>query len=398
MGPFCMKKFSLISHVLPPDWSGQSIVLGRIFKDIDPASYVLISSRQSDCKNKNTENELSGKYYYLKSFFPMSSRSQYHGFRKFLLPLELLSRTIQIIKIVRQEACICIVACSGDLLDIPSAYFAGLITNRKVIPYYFDDFVFQWSNPIAQYCAKIIEKLVFKRTSQVIVPNEFMKETIDQRQHVKSTIVRNPTLPVSVGIKPIKSDLIRKKQIVFTGSIYHTNLTAFQTLVAAMDKLKDKNVEMKLYTAQSVDLLRNTRITGDNIKINNYAPSTEITQEQQQADILFIPFSFDSNVSEVIRTSSPGKLADYLSSGVPILAFVPSNSYVAWFLKKHQCGFVIENNDPVELANGIVELLTNDQLRKKIVLNAFGIASDEFTCRNSTMNFLGEISKTLEIS
>lgn len=388
-----MDKFAIVSHVFPPSWSGQSVVLGRLLKDIDPESYILISHKNNDIDNKNCENELSGKHFFIKTLYSSPNKSPYHGFRIFLLPIEFIIRTTQIIKIVRNEKCNCIIACSGDLLNIPSAYYAGMINHQKVIPYYFDDFVFQWANPIAQIFAKIIEKLVFKRTSQVIVPNEFMKETIDKRQHLNSTIIRNPINPDLNGNKPIISISKDETEIVFTGAIYHVNLAAFRTLIAAMDILGETKIGLNLYTAQSSYFLKSENIFGKNINFFSYASAKEVVVNQQQADILFIPFSFDSILPEVIRTSSPGKLADYLSSGVPILAFVPPDSFVAWFLKKYQCGFVVDKNDPLELAKGIQELINDDQLCKNIVQNATRIAAIEFDYHNASKRFLEVISK-----
>lgn len=391
-----MDKFAIVSHVFPPSWSGQSVVLGRLLKDIDPESYILISSKKNDIKNKNTDIDISGKHFLAKSLYSSSNKNPYHGFRVLLLPIELIIRSTQIIKIVRNEKCNCIIACSGDLLNIPCAYFAGKFSNHKVIPYYFDDFVFQWANPIARYFAKIIEKLVFKRNTQVIVPNEFMKEVIEQRQHINSTIIRNPINPDSDRNKPNKNISTDETHIVFTGAIYHVNLAAFRTLIAAMDILSETRIGLNLYTAQSVHFLKSENILGKNINLFSHASAKEIAVNQQQADILFIPFSFDSILSEVIRSSSPGKLADYLSSGVPILAFVPPDSFVAWFLKKHQCGFVVDKNDPLELAKGIQELINNDQLRKIIVQNAIKIAANEFDYHKASKTFLEVISKTHE--
>lgn len=388
-----MNKFAIVSHVFPPSWSGQSVVLGRLFKDIDPKSYILISSKNNDKYNEYSDDYLSGKYLFVKSLFSSSIKNPYHGFKVLLLPIELILRATQIIKIVRNEKCNCIIACSGDLLNIPCAYYAGLITQRKVIPYYFDDFVFQWANPIAHYFAKIIEKLVFRKNLQVIVPNEFMKATIDQRQHLNSTIIRNPTNPDwDCNISRIinSTDITH---IVFTGAIYKVNLAAFRTLIAAIDILRESKILLDLYTSQSADFLKSEKIIGQNINLFSYATSKEIIADQQQADILFMPFSFDSILPEVIRTSSPGKLADYLSSGVPILAFVPPNSFVAWFLKKNRCGYVVDKNDPLELAKGIQELINDDQLRKNIVQNAISVAANEFDYHKASRTFLEVISK-----
>lgn len=391
-----MKKFALVSHVLPPSWSGQSVVLGRILRDIDPSLFILLSTVDYQKAETNSSNKLDAKFFHIKILRLPSLFYRFGFLNWFIIYLDLYYRALQIAKTVNREKCKSIVSCSGDLLDIPSAYLASILTGIQVIPYYFDDYVFQWPDPSFRNFAQKFEKKIFSRRSTVIVPNEFMKEELRIRQNVVASIVRNP-VDSDLGIDNPKTSISTKEiRILYTGAIYHVNITAFHTLLKAINTIKDLHIGLHLYTAQSGEYLINEGIKGDFVHINSHASAKETALAQQQANILFVPFSFDSTVPEVICTSAPGKLADYLSSGVPILAFVPPNSFVAWFLKQHQCGMVIDQNNPHALAKGIVEIARNEELRKTFVQNAQNLAKEEFDANKASKNFINIITKQMD--
>lgn len=393
-----LRKFALVSHVLPPSWSGQSVVLGRLFKDTDPESFILISNKKYDDENKISQNGVAVKYYYLRSLLNTFILSRLPGFRRFFYYFEVLYRSKQIARIVSQENCDCIVACSGDLIDIPAAYLAGLKNNKKVIPYYFDDYVFQWADTFSRKFAHKYEDLIFKINQTAIVPNEYMKDELFKRQKINASIVRNPVNPESESDKSKHSFLSNGIKIVYTGAIYHVNTAAFRTLLTCLKTINEINIEVHLYTAQPVEFLLKEGISGNNIQLHSHASETETALAQQQASILLIPFTFNSTVPEVIRTSAPGKLADYLASGVPILAFVPPDSFVAWFLKRHQCGMVIEEDNPIALAKGITKLLSDPQLREMIINNGLKLVREEFSVKKACEEFMNTISRTIDNS
>jgi glycosyltransferase involved in cell wall biosynthesis len=108
-------------------------------------------------------------------------------------------------------------------------------------------------------------------------------------------------------------------------------------------------------------------------------PYGEILERQRKADILFLPLAFESPIPQVIRTSAPGKLGEYLASGRPLLAHVPANSFVAYYFKKHQCGFIVDQNNPDELAAEIKKIIVNPDGQNEIVRNARRQASLDFS-------------------
>jgi glycosyltransferase involved in cell wall biosynthesis len=149
-------------------------------------------------------------------------------------------------------------------------------------------------------------------------------------------------------------------------------------VIAALDRVRVPNILLHVYTAQPKEYLQLLGIGGSRLVHHPHAPSDEVERIQRAADILLVPFDFESPAAEVIRTAAPGKLGDYLSSGTPILAVVPPDSFVAWYLRQYECGFIVDKADVVTVAEAIRRLLRDSELRAKLVANAAARARIDF--------------------
>jgi glycosyltransferase involved in cell wall biosynthesis len=96
------------------------------------------------------------------------------------------------------------------------------------------------------------------------------------------------------------------------------------------------------------------------------------------SDILFLPLEFETPIPELIRTSAPGKLGEYLASGRPVLAHVPANSFVAHYLGKNQCGQVASENDPASLKNHMLKLINDERYCREMTHRARQMAKLDF--------------------
>ena len=74
---------------------------------------------------------------------------------------------------------------------------------------------------------------------------------------------------------------------------------------------------------------------------------------QRNADILFLPLAFNSPYPEIIKTSSPGEIGEYLAGKKPILVHAPSDSFISWYFRKYNCGCVVDDDDSEKLAAAI---------------------------------------------
>lgn len=398
-------KFVIVSHILPPSPSGQAVMLYRLLSDLHPSQYCLISKhnyRDSYFFEKNWMNKLAGKYYsygnilkmMLGSFYfiftPLKLvnigiflinkywRKRFHwipGIRELVqlvrINLEILIHTILISYVVKKENCTVVIACTGDIRDLPAAFLASKLSGVSFVIYSFDDFVFQWSGiyrDVRFSYAKRITPVIFRKANTVIVTNEMLKKEYHKRYGIKSKVIYNPTLkprpmPYTSVQKPLDKNEIN---LVFTGAIYTPHYDAFANLVSALFLLEKPNVRLHLFTAQPIKELENQGLIGPKIVYHPHTPYHRVHEILKQADVLFLPLGFKTPYPELIKTSFPGKMVDYLQAGKPILVHALKDSFVAWYFKTHRCGVVVDKNDPFELMENLSKLLADSKKQKQL--------------------------------
>jgi glycosyltransferase involved in cell wall biosynthesis len=378
-------KLAIVSHILPPSWSGQAMSLYRLLADAAPDRYCLISRQEyrADEPSFDDKLRLSGTYRHLhpEPQLPTGQRFGIGRMTRYVnLRYRIARRAQSISAIIRQENCGVVIACSGDPADPPAAYRAS---RQLGLPFYlhaFDDYAKQWVDPHLRSFARNAERNIMKGTAGVIVPNEFMGQVYVERYGVETILVHNPSLSMgteegSPGAWPTRRGEIR---IVYTGAIYHAQADAFRNLLTALEMLDRSDLHVHVYTAQTRNQLDHAGIRGS-IEIHEHLSPTESRAVQQKADVLFLPLAFSSPIPEIVRTSAPGKMGEYLASGRPVLVHAPADSYVSWYFKEHDCGIVVDDDDPRALASGISSIIEDRSMRKRLIANAQAAAKRDFS-------------------
>jgi glycosyltransferase involved in cell wall biosynthesis len=380
-----MKKFALISLALPPSQSGQSMVLYHLLKQFDPENYCLITLKNFHLyKNQgNCSTQLAAKYYFLPPDYQVIRLITYIAsavHSKRLLEFILNIRKNQFKKILRKEHCEAVIGCTGgDLFDPPAAFLAGKELGIPFIFYNFDFYSRQWTHPILRAFSEEKEKELLMGAYRVIVPNKCMIAEYQKRYGVYSTVIHNPfDLEEYEGnASNGEPNTFSEPKIVFTGAIYDANFKAFHNLMTAIEKTKIPNLRLHVYTPQSKNYLKKNGIEGQ-VEYHNHLPNNRMPAVQHNADILFLPLAFNSPYPDIIKTSAPGKIGEYLASGRPILVHAPADSFVAWYFRKYSCGYVVDQDDPDALAEAIIHLLNDKKLQKELSDNAYARAKEDF--------------------
>jgi glycosyltransferase involved in cell wall biosynthesis len=104
---------------------------------------------------------------------------------------------------------------------------------------------------------------------------------------------------------------------------------------------------------------------------------------QKRADVLFLPLAFHTPYPELIKVSSPSKVGEFLMCAKPILVHVPSGSFLSRYFREHNCGLVVDRDDPAVLADELNRLLSDPDLRKTLTSNAVARAKVDFNLSSS---------------
>jgi glycosyltransferase involved in cell wall biosynthesis len=379
-----MKKFAVFSLGLPPSQSGQSIALYHLLKQINSTDYNLITLKNFYLyKNQgNCSKRLMGHHHFVNPDYQIIRvLLKLISFLRLpvLLVILLKIRKSQYIRILTQEPFEAVVGCTGDFFDPPSAFLASKELGIPFIFYTFDYYSRQWTDPVLQSFSEKYEAEIVNQADAIIVPNECMADEYYKKFGVSATVIHNPFdfEDYEKNIIKIENKKTSGIQIVYTGAVYDAHYSAFQNLIKAIEVSGIPNLKLHLYTPQLSMHLQKNGIIGPVI-VHQSLPNNQMPAIQRNADILFLPLAFNTSYPEIIKTSAPGKIGEYLASKRPILVHAPKDSFVSWYFKKYNCGLVVDEDNPKLLAQAIERLIADEMLCLEITQNAYSRAREDF--------------------
>lgn len=379
-----------------------TMVLYHLLKGFSGEDYCLISEHdysKPDPGHDYTEL-LPANYHCLAADTVITRGARWSLPQRFglaYIPLGIISRARHIADILRRERCDALLACTGgwDCLNMPAGYLACRMLNIPYFAYIFDYYSRQWEGPNFwghgnyAWMGRMFEKKLLRGAAGVIAPNEFLRSALQKRYSIDPVIIHNPcdlSRYKLVYHEEARGD-DREIRIVYTGDIYEAHFDAFANLLDAIKRSGRDNLKLHAYVIRSQEYLRDHGVSGDALVLHPHAPHNAIPEIQRRADILFLALAFHPPYPEGIKTAAPGKMGEYLASGRPILVHAPADSFTAWYFRKHECGLVIDTDDPEALARGIEELLTDESLRRRLVANALARAQVDFSVEATREKF-----------
>jgi glycosyltransferase involved in cell wall biosynthesis len=386
------KSVVFVSTALPPSASGQAKVLERLIRNTTDKAFWFLSDNPSTF----TQSPGDGFGHYIR----LAERN-FAWTRSDLPPaLASIRKRIDKLKPVRDRAREIhgillgvsprvIVGCSGNPFDLAAAALAAQELKVPYVAYLFDDPIYQWPEGPHRAFARHLEPLWSQMAASTIVPNEVLAAEFKKRSGRDAFIVRNPLDGDEVfqGLASTSSVAAMRTpvRLAYTGSVYHAQGDAFANLTAAM-ALTPGRYRLDVYTSQSQSALVENGLSGPDLVRHDHVGDREVAQVQHNADILFLPLAFRSTIQEVLMSSSPGKLAEYLSSGRPILVHAPAGSFVSEFFRRTGAGYVVDRPSIQELAQGLNNLATDPELCARLT-GAARTAAHDFSCRTSRERF-----------
>lgn len=308
--------------------------------------------------------------------------------RRFLDKLALLVNRLLVpwtvwcgLRLVRKEKIEAIFTVPWDHFTI-SAYCIHKIARRPLYMYIMDD-------PTgARGCGgfqppmyALIMPRVVRAARRVWGVSEGMCEYFEKAYGVKCL----PLLPL-VDIESFRAKGAQRHfrvgetvHIIYTGSIYGAQADAVKRLVHVVNQQPDQGenarvkMRLTLYTSVSASSLEKMGMTGKNVR-RDVVRHEDIPRVMAEADIAFLPFSFERNMRHIVETSLPSKIAEYLAGGVPILAHAPSYSTVAQYCREYGCGLVVDEPNEDALRDALIRLITDPALRHEVSAKALEAA------------------------
>jgi glycosyltransferase involved in cell wall biosynthesis len=184
--------------------------------------------------------------------------------------------------------------------------------------------------------------------------------------------------------------------IIFTGAVYSMQVDAVRRLVRVVDReaacngSAPKRITLTLYTSSPPGALDRMGLTGRNVR-RDEVRHDDVAAALSEADVAFLPLSFDPDLRHVVETSLPSKIAEYLASGVPILAHAPSYSTVARYCREFGCGLIVDDPDEDSLRIALLRLGSDVGLREQLSAKGREAASKNHDMNRIAPAFLQQL-------
>ncbi len=388
-------KFALVSDFVPPStaWTGQAEMLRRLLTPLDESRYCVVS--RFDVAG-DAAGRLPGSYHRVGRQRPTELDTRLTGLPRLAWragsAVELVRRAQRLARVLRAEHCDAVVACPDRVGDLPTALLASRMAGARFYPYLFDDFRHKWlGSPLTSRFARAMEPLVIRGAAGVIVPNEFLANALRRRYDVEATIVRNAcALDAYVEELPPAASHARPDagvEIVFTGAVYEAHYDAFSRLLQALERMPPPSGRLHVYSPTAPSTFANRSLVGPLLH-HGYVSSGTIPAIQRTADVLFLPLAFEAPYPEVIATSAPAKMAEYLAAGVPIIVHAPRESFLASYFGRHDCGIVVDEPSVEALVDALVRVRDDAALRLRLASAARQRAVVDFDIARAREAFL----------
>ena len=357
-----------------------------MFRGLTPESYCIFTCRDIPETDKDDpERGLPGEYVRLPSEWRRIGESKWSVLQSLVqrcnIWLKVAQRTRSLTRLVRDHDCGGVMAFTGDVEDLPAAYFASRRLGLPFFPVVDDDYIYQWTQPVQRRFAQRVEPRIMKGARQIFAISDFCADAYRSRYGVDPDILYGFTNepvadPPSEVLMRTPPDPVR---ILFTGTVYKHNFDAIDNIVKALRLITEFPAELHIFTPQDPDMLRQQGIDGP-VKFHATVSPHEIQSIQRDSDILYLPLSMNAYVPQILKTSFPTKISDYLVSGRPILSYAPPDTFLTHYVRKYDCAAVVDQGDPKLLAAAVRRLCGDPSFREMIVRNSFHAAARDFDC------------------
>lgn len=165
--------------------------------------------------------------------------------------------------------------------------------------------------------------------------------------------------------------------VVYSGTLSLDRWRSFIHLDKAAEELQTEGVTVKIVIyapfipAEAGDKLQKLPA----ITLQNALTDKDVPQALSDADILFLPESFDGAIRASIKLSVSTKAHLYMMTGRPILVYGPPEIGTVDYAKREKWGYVVEKEGVNYLSDALRRLLINKELRDALVMKGKLVAT-----------------------
>ena len=357
-----MNKHTLIiASVFAPTVSGSTVMTRNLFRHFPPENISVITGSARIWgmpRDMDTDIPCSKVYVDLPAWLDR------HRTKYLMVPL-IIRKALKVASDFKIDN---IFTHWPDTPFVIAAYYVSKIL-KKPLYFWLHSLWEERDQTIPDYVmTRLFEKRIICYAKHLFVATEAARDFYVAKYGIDSTVLYHSvdfSLILNREIHTAKDEK-EEKTILFSGAIYPSmNLDSVQRLVKAVNSIDSYNIRIMLCTSIPKVLLKDWGLLGHNVEVM-FVTKPELIKLLDEADILFLPLAFQSDMPLEIETVFPTKTLEYLLSKTPILVHAPPGSYINSYATAKGFGYVIDQPDIDQLRAGIHRLLEDKVLRASL--------------------------------
>lgn len=253
-------------------------------------------------------------------------------------------------------------------------------------------------NKFFQKIAYALEARCYKASSLVVALSIGMKQNIERRfpgtRVIDVTNAANIPLFSKTAAFEGRGLLVPRKYAIYTGNIGQVNNSLWLLEAAKVLQAKGRT-DLKILLVgdgQQRELI-DAEIQKHNLQtlvIWGLMPKKDLVGLIQNAMVSLVPLKG----TPVLDTSSPNKFFESLAAGMPVIQ--NTQGWMKDFLIQHEVGFTLDPNDPVQLAQKIIDLDTQQDKLEEMGTRAKVLAAQLFDKDYLAQKILDGITQAIQ--
>lgn len=232
-----------------------------------------------------------------------------------------------------------------------------------------------------------LEKHLYKQSDQIIVNSLEFKSYIIKKSDISPNKIGFMPNSARLSEIPNKPVATRKNfRVIYTGNIglaQDVDLLKELALNLNTENIKLSIVGYGMKKNELVDFVKTNNLTN----VRFYTPVTRIDcfNINLEHDVGFVSL----NNKDVFDTVLPGKIVDYMTCGLPIVASV--SGYAKTVIEEEQVGYVSESRSVKEIVKYILHLSKNPEICKQMSENEARYIMDKFLWEKNIFELVNRI-------
>lgn len=218
-----------------------------------------------------------------------------------------------------------------------------------------------------------LEIYLYKKANHIIINSIGFKDYIVEKAKINP--IKITYLPNAARLSELQSTFKfhTNFKVIYTGNIgLAQDVDFLKDLVLKLDK---QHIQITIVgygqkKNELISFIKEKRL--QNASLVNPTTREECLALNAQHDVGVLSL----NNKEVFDTVMPGKLIDYMTSGIPVVASV--SGYSKRVIQSYQTGYVSDKRDAYEVVQKILLLKYNLDLRKKAAINGLNLIREHF--------------------